>query len=109
MWLSLERNQIADVSPLSGLWNLEFLRLTGNKISDARPLGRLHRLIGLLLPENEIVELELRTFQNCSTSICVQSNQRSQWPFPLAQIGELNLRDNHISDLSALSRMGSQK
>ena len=52
--LSLQKNQIRDVSPLAELTNLTTLFLVRNQISDVSPLARLTRLKELHLSWNDI-------------------------------------------------------
>ena len=73
---------ISDVSPLTGLTNLEELYLGDNSITDVSPLAGLTKLKGLGLSENQISDLS-----------------------PLAELTDLRilfLQKNQISDLSPL-------
>ena len=55
--LDLGKNQIVDVSPLSGLTQLELLYLDDNKITDVSPLAGLTNLEMLFLQGNPITSL----------------------------------------------------
>ena len=55
--LDLEDNNISDISPLTGLTNLEELGLDGNEISDISPLSGLTNLEMLGLDGNEISDI----------------------------------------------------
>ena len=57
VYLVLDDNQISDISPLSGLVNLDYLRLGSNQITDVSPLGGLVNLKTLVLNNNQIVDL----------------------------------------------------
>ena len=56
--LSAARSRITDISPLSGLVNLEELELFGNQlISDVSPLASMHKLRRLNLHRNNITDV----------------------------------------------------
>ena len=54
---NLSKNQISNISPLSGLASLEWLNLYGNQISDLSPLSDLTNLEWLHLHGNQIPDL----------------------------------------------------
>ena len=86
--LILERNEISDISPLSGLTTLAFLDLSQNQIADIRPLAGLTGLGGLKLANNQIVDIS-----------------------PLAGLVNLtllNIANNRITDFSPLARLNLQ-
>ena len=56
--LSLDRNQIADLKPLSTLTNLTWLLLNNNQIADLKPLSTLTSLTDLSLDSNQITDLK---------------------------------------------------
>ena len=70
--LLLSRNQITDVSPLSGLTKLETLSLTKNEISDLSPLAGLTNLKELHLYGNPIPDdqkaMIKKSLPNCKIS-----------------------------------------
>ena len=125
--LNLVNREISDLSPLSGLTNLEELLLSYNNISDLSPLSGLHSLRLLFLENNLISDLSpLRSLKNLKTldlgynqiedlspltgstnlqSLELQRNQISNLnPLSgLTRISTLNLKNNRISDLSPLS------
>ena len=83
--LALRRNEIHDISPLSGLIGLVFLDLATNQISDLRPLAGLTHLEVLRLGRNQIKDVS-----------------------PLAglvNLRQLSLSGNPISDISPLARL----
>jgi hypothetical protein len=82
-WLGLDFNQISDITPLSGLTNLEVLGLGGNQISDITPLSGLTNLGWLYLFSNQISDI---------VSLVGLTNLRL-----------LDLNNNQISDLTPLS------
>ncbi len=55
--LSLNNNQITDLTPLSGLTNLTALNLEENQIADLTPLSGLTNLTTLNLANNQIADL----------------------------------------------------
>ena len=55
--MTLQGNQISDLSPLVGLVNLEVLGLSGNQIVDVSPLAGLVNLRHLSLAGNQIEDL----------------------------------------------------
>ena len=60
-FLRLERNQITDISVLSGLTSLSVLVLWGNSISDLSALGGLTGLEVLRLENNFITDISVLT------------------------------------------------
>ena len=87
--LTLNSNGIGDVSPLSALTNLESLELYDNAIVDAGPLSVLTNLKQLNLSSNEIADVgPLST---------------------LTSLNELDLSFNEIADVSPLSALTSLK
>ena len=78
----ITNTQIRDISPLSGLTNLEDLQLYNNQISDVSPLKRLTNLTNLNLSDNQINDVS---------------------PLKgLTNLKKLNLSYNQISDISPL-------
>ena len=57
VFLDLATNQISDLSPLAGLVNLDLLRLGSNQIRDVSPLAGLVNLKVLSLNYNQIADL----------------------------------------------------
>ena len=55
--LVLDNNQVTDLAPLSGLSNLEVLNLANNRITDLTPLQTLEGLKQLNLSNNQITDL----------------------------------------------------
>lgn len=83
--LDLSARAISDIRPLSGLRNLEGLRLQFNVISDLRPLSRLTRLKTLLLHDNRVKDL---------TPLA-----------PLVELSKLQISCNQVADLASVSSM----
>ena len=81
--LLLPRNEIHDLSPLSGLTGLVFLTLGGNQISDLSPLAELVNLEVLGLSGNQIVDVSPLT--------------------GLVNLKKLSLVGNQIADISLLA------
>ena len=55
--LTMSNNQVSDITPLSGLTNLEILMLDHNRISDIRPLRTLLNLEHLNVENNQISDI----------------------------------------------------
>ncbi|MEG4207137.1 CHAT domain-containing protein [Microcoleus sp. Pol7_A1] len=103
--LNLSLNQIADVQPLSGLTNLRFLVLNFNQISDVKPLSGLTNLTELFLEANQIVDLKPLAGLTNLTGLSLASNQIVDVT-PLSRMTELNflyLGGNKIADVKPLS------
>ncbi|MFC1651004.1 leucine-rich repeat domain-containing protein [Candidatus Latescibacterota bacterium] len=83
--LNLSGNQISDISPMSGLTNLDILDLFSNQISNLSPLSSLTNLQHLDVGNNQISELSPLS--------------------GLTNLGALVLFNNQISDLSPLSSL----
>ena len=54
--LELHDNQISDITPLGGLENLQFLKLSDNRITDISPISALVNLEVLILGGNPITD-----------------------------------------------------
>ena len=104
--LLLHNNQITNINPLSNLINLQELTLAGNQISDINSLSSLTSLkvlalnsnqINNIIPLSNLTSLEvLQMDSNKISNISALSN--------LVNLKErLDLRDNQINDISALS------
>jgi len=80
--LSLTDSQIDDLSPVSGLRQLQVMEFDNNQVTDLTPLSGLTNLVSLNLANNQITDLT-----------------------PLKKLGkltELNLSNNQITDLMPL-------
>ncbi|MEP6517992.1 CHAT domain-containing protein [Microcoleus vaginatus] len=103
--LNLSLNQITDVQPLSGLTNLRFIALNFNQISDMKPLSRLTNLTELFLEANQIVDVKPLAGLTNLTGLSLASNQIVDVT-PLSRMTELNflyLSGNKIADVKPLS------
>ncbi|MEG4913044.1 CHAT domain-containing protein [Microcoleus sp. B7-D4] len=103
--LNLSRNQITDVQPLSGLTNLRFLTLTSNQISDVKPLSGLTNLTLLYLADNQIVDIKpLSKFTNLRRLNLSRNQITDVQPLSgLTNLRYLVLNFNQISDVKPLS------
>ena len=81
--LHLSGNQISDISPLSGLTELEFLSLGDNQITDITPLKDSVDLEALFIGNNQISDISVLS--------------------GLTKIDRLYIHGNPITDISALS------
>ncbi|EHK4067708.1 KxYKxGKxW signal peptide domain-containing protein, partial [Listeria monocytogenes] len=84
--ISASGTNIASISGVEHLRNLEVVELDSNQISDISPLSDLSNLNYVILSNNQISELV--SLSNCSS------------------LGFLNIEQNHISDLSSLNYEG---
>ena len=103
--LNLSLNQITDVQPLSGMTNLRFLVLNFNQISDVKPLSGLTNLTELFLEANQIVDVKPLAGLTNLTGLSLASNQIVDVT-PLSRMTELNflyLSGNKIADVKPLS------
>ncbi|MEG4499067.1 CHAT domain-containing protein [Microcoleus sp. F10-C6] len=103
--LNLSLNQITDVQPLSGLTNLRFLVLNFNQISDVKPLSGLTNLTQLFLEANQIADVKPLAGLTNLTGLSLASNQIVDVT-PLSRMTELNflyLSGNKIADVKPLS------
>ncbi len=113
--LDLRGNEMTDLSPLSGMANLEELRLSGDiagnqEISDLIPLSGLSHLRVLHLPSANIEDLSplsgLTQLENLALTDSDSSQGLAEDITPLASLvnlKELYLKIAVISDLSPLS------
>ena len=102
--LLISNNNISDISPLENLTNLEALVIENNNISDISPLENLTNLSNIYLSDNPIdgdisilknlKKLCALTLDNCNVSDIT--------PLQDANLYNLRLNGNHISDVSAL-------
>ena len=102
--LILSSNSISDVSPLSGLISLEFLVLFSNNISDVSPLSGLS-LRSLSLSSNSISDVSALSDLISLETLVLSSNSISDVS-PLSGLTNLrflSLPSNSISDVSPLS------
>ncbi|MEG4855838.1 CHAT domain-containing protein [Microcoleus sp. K1-B1] len=103
--LNLSTNQITDVQPLSGLTNLRFLTLTSNQISDVKPLSGLTNLTLLYLADNQIVNIKPLSKLTNLRRLNLSVNQITdvQPLSGLTNLRSLVLKFNQISDVKPLS------
>ncbi|MEG4440975.1 CHAT domain-containing protein [Microcoleus sp. AT9_B5] len=103
--LNLSLNQITDVQPLSELTNLRFLVLNFNQISDVKPLSGLTNLTQVFLEANQIADVKPLAGLTNLTGLSLASNQIVDVT-PLSRMTELNflyLSGNKIADVKPLS------
>jgi Leucine-rich repeat (LRR) protein/CHAT domain-containing protein len=103
--LNLSLNQITDVQPLSELTNLRFLVLNFNQISDVKPLSGLTNLTELFLEANQIADVKSLAGLTNLTGLSLASNQIVDVT-PFSRMTELNflyLSGNKIADVKPLS------
>ncbi|MDO8528043.1 MAG: hypothetical protein Q7T03_10215 [Deltaproteobacteria bacterium] len=107
--LSLMRNQISDLSPLASLTSASFteLYLSYNLIQDISPLSSLIHLINIDMDHNQIADLSPLSPLTHLGGLVLHNNQISDLS-PLASLVNLSgvtLHENLISDLAPLSAL----
>ena len=103
--LAIDRSQVSDLAPLSGLENLEYLSIARSQVSDLTPLAGLENLRDLKLSNNRISDLTPLAGLIGLQELHLQTNLISDLT-PLANLQNLrvlSLQGNHISDVSPLS------
>jgi internalin A len=108
-FLRLSYNDISDISPVSGLTNLTHLDLSGNKISDLFPLSELTNLTFLSLGGNHINDLSPLREMTCLEILHLMENQITNVnPLSkLVNLSELYLYSNQIKDIAPLRGLTS--
>ncbi len=98
-------NSISNITPLSGLTNLDTLDLSYNIISDVSTLSGLTNLTYLNLRSNEISDVSVVSNLTNLTTLWLYSNSISDVSAlsGLTSLEQLYLHDNSISDVSPLS------
>ena len=105
--LTIENNQISDLSPLAGLTNLTDLRLSNNQISDLSPLAGLTNLTDLRMTFNPVSDISPLAGLTNLTFLDMYDNVVADIS-PLAgltKLTSLNLTDNQVSDVAALTNL----
>ena len=109
--LYLSRNSISDISALSGLTNLTELELVGNSISDVSALSELTNLTYLNLFNNSISDVSALSGLTNLRWLYLDTNSISDVSALVSVLSELTnlevlgLGDNSISDVSPLSEL----
>jgi len=103
----LRTNQIADISPLSGLTGLKSLDISNNQITDISALSGLTALETLALYNNQIADISALSGLSNLTSLDMEHNQITDiTPLSgLTELKSLELSSNPIADTSALSTL----
>ncbi len=101
---NINSNSVSDLSPLSGLTNLDYLGLSNNNISDLSGLSGLTKLRELSLGNNNISDLSpVAGLTNLSLLSLGNNNISDLSPVAgLTNLSLLILSNNNISDLSPL-------
>ncbi len=105
--LTLSDNRISDITPLSGLTNLEMLDLSRNSLEDISALGNLTNLTALGLSDNKISNVAPLTALSSLKSLYLAGNEISDIS-PLAKMSgleTLSLRKNRIENITPLTKM----
>lgn len=104
-FLTMGGNQIADLTPLSGLTKLVSLRVDGNQISDLSPLSSLTGLTSIRIQHNQVSNLSPLAGMADLNVLWMSGNQVSDIS-PLgntAALWSFEADDNQIVDVSPLS------
>ena len=109
--LTLNSNQISDLSVISSLTNLTYLDLLCNQITDISEISNLTNLTELYLGENQISDISALSELTNLTILYLGDNQISDISglSKLTNLTWLALYDNQISDISALSGLTNLK
>ena len=109
--VSLEDNQISDLSPLAGLINLRILGLGNNLVSDISPLKGLKNLTHLYLENNQVSDLSpLAGLINLRILAFSKGDVSDLSPLAgLINLEDLKFHDGNISDLSPLAGLVNLK
>ena len=105
--LYLQRNHIADISPLSGLTGLWNLCLYDNQITDISPLSGMTGMKDLCLDGNQITDISPLSGMTGMSDLGLSDNQITDIS-PLSDMTGmeyLSLGRNQIADISPLSGM----
>jgi len=103
--LDLSRNQIKNLSAISGMSQLRELNLHGNRISNVSVLAEFTQLENLVLRLNQISDISALAGLTKLTRLMLNENQINDISAlsGLTNLTTLYLYDNQISDISALS------
>ena len=110
-WLSLNNNQIIDISTISGLANLTSLELYNNQIIDISVISGLVNLSLLDLEENQISDISVISDLTNLILLNLIGNQIKDISAisGLTNLINLYLGGNQISDISAVSGLNNLK
>ncbi|TYV60625.1 InlB B-repeat-containing protein [Listeria monocytogenes] len=110
-WLTLNNNEISDLSPVKDLKNLYNLQLNNCRlsVSDLSSISNLTSLTSLYLGDNDISELSLLANLTALEWLSLENNEISDLSSisNLRQLVYLNLNNNEISDVSPLKRLSN--
>jgi internalin A len=109
--LKLYKNQITDLTPLSGLTNLTNLSLIGNQIADITPLSALTNLRVLGLADNQITNITPLSGLTNLTKLYLSNNQITDiTPLSgLTNLTKMSLSNNQITDITPSSELTNLK
>ena len=103
LYLNLDTNQIADIEPLTEAGSLRYLSLEHNFITDIKALEQLNKLCFLCLTDNEIRSLPDFSGMSSLTRLYLADNDitTEEWKkikLPMCSI-QVNISGNPITDL----------
>jgi hypothetical protein len=105
--LDLEDNGFSNVAPLAGLVNLTYLNISSNNVSNIGPLALLTNLLELHAWENDIVSVSALAGMTDLTDVSLFENRITSIT-PLAGLTNLKvlaLAENQIADISPLAAL----
>ncbi|MBD2011112.1 leucine-rich repeat domain-containing protein [Microcoleus vaginatus ZQ-A3] len=105
--LSLDGNQITDITPLSALTNLTSLYLNNNQITDITPLSALTNLTSLYLNNNKITDITGLSALTNLTHLYLNNNPITDITglSALTNLTHLYLNNYQITDITPLSAL----
>ncbi|EAG5056199.1 TPA: InlB B-repeat-containing protein, partial [Listeria monocytogenes] len=105
--LSLNYNQIEDISPLASLTSLHYFTAYVNQITDITPVANMTRLNSLKIGNNKITDLSPLANLSQLTWLEIGTNQISDINAvkDLTKLKMLNVGSNQISDISVLNNL----
>jgi len=109
--LDLSKNKISNIGAIAGLVNLQYIELSDNQVSDLSPVAKLSNLRNLYVDRNQVKDLGPVSQLPKLVSLYVRDNPISDLR-PLASLKwleRLDIRGNQVSDLAPLSGLTEWK
>jgi len=105
--VSLAKNEIENVAPLTSSPNIQLLDLSYNQVKDIGPLEKLAKLQYLQLEHNKVEDISPVSGLKAMNSLYLTDNRISDISpvANLSKVWSLYLADNKISDMSPLSKL----
>ena len=105
--VSLAKNEIENVAPLTSSPNIQLLDLSYNRVQDIGPLSKLQKLQYLQLEHNQVEEIAAVSELKAMNSLYLTDNRISDISpvAGLSKVWSLYLADNKISDISPVKEL----